>query len=401
MRLNKRVSELKPAATLVLNQKAKALQASGVSIVNLTAGEPDFSTPPNVCEKAFDAIRRGETRYTATSGIPELRRAVAQRATGTYGREFGAQEVVVTSGAKQALFNASLALLDEGDEAVIFAPYWVSYAEMVRLAGANAVIVKTDRSSGFMPTPEQIRNAVSQRTRLIFLNSPCNPTGAVFPRPVLEAVAQAALQHPDVTVVTDDIYEHFLYDDREFLSVGMLKDLPKEQLLIVNGVSKSYSMTGWRLGWAVADRKIIEAMDTIQSTATSNAASVSQWAALEALTGPQTEVASRRRVFQERRDRIHDRMTKIPGLHVVKPAGAFYFFPECAAFVGSKTEKGSTIRDDVELATYLLENHGVAVVPGSAFGAPNHLRISIGASLPQLEEGIDRMSKGLTSLRRA
>ncbi len=399
MRINRRVRELKPSVTLVLNQKAKALKASGVSVVNLTAGEPDVPTPSHVCEKAMEAIRRGETRYTATSGIPELRRAIVQSAARTYGREYDAQEVIVSSGAKQALFNASLALLDEGDEAVIFSPYWVSYVEMVRLAGATPVVVTADGGNGFVPKPEQILKAVSDRTRLIFVNSPCNPTGAVFPRQMLDAVVQAALRHPDAVVLTDDIYEHFLFDGKKFLSVAMLKELPKEQLVIVNGVSKSYSMTGWRIGYALGPRKIIEAMDVIQSTSTSNPASISQWAALEALTGPQTAVESMRRTFQERRDRVYSRATGIPGLKCIKPDGAFYLFPDCSAFIGRKSAKGNPIRDDVELATYLLEEYGVAVVPGSAFGAPNHIRLSIGSAMPELDEGMTRMSKGLTSLR--
>jgi aspartate aminotransferase len=399
MRLNERISSLKPSVTLELNQKAKALQAAGRPVLNLTAGEPDFPTPERIRRAAVAAIERGETRYTATSGIVPLRDAILKGAADTYGRSYRRDEVIVTSGAKQALFNAAQVLLNDGDEAVIVAPYWISYIEMVRAAGAVARIVDAEEGTGFVPSAAEIERAFTPKTRLLMVNSPSNPTGAVFPPDLLREIALLVRKRPDVVVLTDDIYEKFLYDGAPFASVAMERDLPAEQLVIVNGVSKTYAMTGWRIGFALGPKSVVSAMDILQSASTSNAASPSQWAAVEALTGDQSDVETMRHTFEARRDAVHRMLSEIPGVTTFRPQGAFYLFPNVRRFLGRKDAGGKSVRDDVQLAEYLLEGHGVAVVPGSAFGRDGYLRVSFAASDEALRNGVQKLREGLLALR--
>jgi aspartate aminotransferase len=392
------VGKLKPSPTLALNQKAKALQAAGKSVINLTAGEPDFPTPDRICKAAIEAISRRETRYTATSGIVELKDAILKTIEKKYGRKYGRQSVIVANGAKQALANLCLALLNPGDEAIIIAPYWVSYVDMVVAAGANPVVVKTSEEREFSPTADQIASAITKRTKLVFLNSPSNPTGGVYSEKLLRDLASIVKRHPDLVVVTDDIYDSFVFDGHPFFSIAHT-DLPENQLVVINGVSKTYAMTGWRIGYAIAPADLIGNMDMIQSNSTSNASSISQWAAVEALNGDQSDVFEMRKVFEQRRNEALVLLQKIDGLTCFKPKGAFYFFPNLNAFIGKKSPSGKEIQNDLDLGAYLLEECGVATVPGSGFGAEGFTRLSFAASLRDLENGIERMKLGLSHLK--
>lgn len=399
MRLSKKIQTLQPSATLALNQKARAMKEAGKSIINLTTGEPDLITPERIRKAAIRAIDRGETKYTPTSGIAELKKAIVRKMDAEYGRKYALNQVIVSVGAKQSLFNVCLAILDPGDEAIVLAPYWTSYTEIVSFAGGKPVVVDCEERNGFCPEIGLIQKAVTNKTRAIFLNSPNNPTGAVLPRSLLCELAKFVANHPEICVVTDDIYERFLFGGRKFESIGMESALSPEQLVIVNGVSKTYAMTGWRIGYAVGPKHLIESMDALQSQSTSNPSSIAQWAAVEAMEGDQSDVAAMCRTFEDRRNRLLNWLKEIPGLSCQKPEGAFYVFPNLSAFVGKKTPKGATLGNDLDLAAYLLEESGVATVPGSVFGAEGFLRITYSAALADLEEGARRLARGLKELR--
>ncbi|HLG18273.1 MAG TPA: pyridoxal phosphate-dependent aminotransferase [Bdellovibrionota bacterium] len=395
MKLSQRVERLRPSPTLALNQRAKALKAEGKSIVNLTIGEPDFPTPDRICSAAVKAIARRETRYTPTGGIPELKKAIAKTVSREYGRQYEASESIVSVGAKQSLFNLCCALLDEGSEAVVVAPYWVSYVDMVELAGGTARVLRTDEKEHFAPRISAMEQLINKRTRILFLNSPSNPTGVTYSRALLEDIVRLAKKWPDLAVVTDDIYGQLVFDGKAFVSIGMIPELPKEQLVIVSGVSKTYAMTGWRIGYALGDKKLISALENVQSQSTSGASSIAQWAALEAISGEQADVGQMKEEFEHRRNHIYERLCSIPDVTCEKPDGAFYFFPNIAKYLNSES-----IDSDDKLAAYLLDKYGLAVVPGSDFGSPGFLRLSFSASITELDEGLARFEKGLGSVRK-
>ncbi len=392
MKLSRRVERLKPSPTLALNQKAKELEAQGRKIINLTLGEPDFITPKRIRDAAAMAMEKGATKYTIASGIPELKDAIIDKIRRDTGRTYQRPEVVVSVGAKQAFFNLCLALLEEGDEAILFAPYWVSYSDMIEFAGAKAIVLPTKEKDGFIPNVSSLEKAITSKTRLLILNSPSNPTGALYDRETIEKIAALISKHPSIMVATDDIYENLIYDRRTFFSISQVKSFPSEQLLIVNGVSKSYAMTGWRIGYALGPSKLVTAMASIQSQSTSNPTSISQWAALEAIRGPQTDVEEMRVTYEARRDLLLRKIMEIPDVTCAKPGGAFYLFPNFEKYLGKK------VSTDFDLASYLLEKHDLALVPGSDFGAPGHLRITYSASLEELEEGAKRLAAGLKAI---
>ncbi|MCB0308455.1 MAG: pyridoxal phosphate-dependent aminotransferase [Bdellovibrionales bacterium] len=396
---NPLIEKLQPSATLELNQKAKSMAAMGQSIINLTAGEPDFDTPLRVREAAIKAMNSGETHYTAVGGIAQLKEAIATLSTSVYSRAVAPKNIIVTSGAKQALFNLFYAILRPQDEVVVFSPYWVSYADMVAMVGGQPVIVKTDIQSSFEPSIEAIESVLNSKTRAIILNSPSNPTGAMYSQKFFEEFAKLMAKHPEILIVTDDIYRQLVYNGKKFMSIGMFEDLSIERLVLIDGVSKAYSMTGWRLGWAVASEPIIKLMAKIQGQTTSNASSISQWAALEAIQGDQKDVIDMRDAFEHRRDELDAFFSKRQLFSYHKPEGAFYFFPDCKKYLGCKTSDGLLLDTDITLCLYLLEKCGVAVVPGTAFGAPGHFRISFGSSIDQLLEGAKRLEKGLKEIQ--
>ncbi len=400
-RFSSRVTGVEPSSTLALNQKAKAMAAEGRSMVNLTAGEPDFPTPARIIARAKGAMDEGHTKYSASRGIAALREGVAEQVgKATYHREFNPKQVMITCGAKQAIFNACLALLDQGDEAVIIAPYWVSYVDMVKIAGGTPVVVEAKPEDGFVPDLQTIASKINDRSRLLILNSPNNPTGAIYPSEFLDGLAKLMAKFPRLTVLSDDIYEKLIFDGRKFDSIAMSeRNVPLRQLMIVNGVSKAYAMTGWRIGYVLADEEMIRVMDILQSQSITHVAPICQWGAVEALEGDQSDVEEMRASFEKRRNLIWDRLHGISGVRCAKAEGAFYVFPDISSHIGKTTEDGKRIDSDVAMCGYLLEEHGLALVPGSAFGANGFVRISYAASVEELEEGMRRLKLGLGSLR--
>jgi len=398
MKLAKRLEGVKPSPTLTISARAAELKAKGVDVVGFGAGEPDFDTPELIKQAAKKAIDQGFTKYTPTVGIPALREAIAASVKEQHRVEYRASEVLVCCGVKHALFNLFQALLDPGDEVVVFAPYWVSYTDMVRLAGGRPVLVETDIGGQFEPRPGQLKRAIGPRTRAVIVNSPSNPTGAVFSRAALQAIVDA-VKGKDILVVTDDIYDRLVYSGG-YENILDLDPTMKQQVALLNGVSKTYAMTGWRIGWILAEAELISAMQKVQDNSTSNASSIAQRAALGALTlGLDDEVERMRATFDERRKHIVARLNAIPGVKCFNPAGAFYVFP----YIGELLERrapGATdsLGTDERLVAHLLDAHKVAAVPGSAFGAPGHVRLSFAMSMEQIDKGLDRfadMAKGL------
>jgi aspartate aminotransferase len=361
------------------------------------AGEPDFPTPPHIRQGTADALERGYTRYTASNGIAELREAIAAKCQRDFGLTYAADEVIVTTGAKMALFEIFQAVCDPGDEVILFQPYWTSYAEIVGLSGAKAVFVPTREEDGFVPDPEVLRRALTPRTRVVLLNSPGNPTGAVLPRAVLERIA-AVLEPTGALVVSDDIYEKIVFDGQRFSNIAQLSPEWKARTVVINGVSKAYSMTGFRIGWATGPKSVIAAMGRIQDQSTSGPAAFAQMGALAALTGPQEFVTTMRAEFEQRRNVIVDGLRNIPNVTCASPGGAFYVMPSIGRYLGRRFE-GKTIDTSMALAELLLERFGVAVVPGEAFGAPEHLRLSFATSTAEIRKGLDRLRDGLGSLQ--
>jgi aspartate aminotransferase len=394
MKLAKRLDGVKPSPTLAITARARALQAKGVDVVGFGAGEPDFDTPRAIKDAAKQAIDAGFTKYTASAGIVELREAIANRVRVDHGVTYAANEVLVSCGGKHALYNLFQALLDPGDEVVIFTPYWVSYADMVRVTGGVPVLVETTMDDGFDPSPEAIRKAFSPRTRAVILNSPSNPTGAMLSRRTLETVVSLA-KGKDVLLVTDDIYDKLVYRGK-FENVLDLDRSLQGQVALVNGASKTFSMTGWRIGWTAGPPALIAAMGKLQDNSTSNPNSIAQKAALAALTLPgiDDELEAMRRTFDERRRHVVARLNAIPGIRCFDPAGAFYVFPDVSGLL-SRRAPGTTepIGTDDKLVDLLLEKYLVAAVPGSAFGGPGHLRLSFATSMEQIDKGLDRIEK--------
>jgi aspartate aminotransferase len=390
MKLARRLSEIQPSPTLALNARAKALAAAGKDVAGLSAGEPDFDTPGHIKDAAIQALREGFTKYTATAGIPELRAAIVRKLKEENELDVAADQVIVTNGGKQALYNCFQALLSDGDEVVMFAPYWVSYPEQVLLAGGRPVVVPSRVEDGFRPDPDALAKAITPRTRAVIFNSPSNPTGAVMPRDCLVALAAVMAVHPDVLVITDDIYEKLLYTGHPFVNIANVAPALRSRTLVVNGMSKAYAMTGWRMGYAAGPKAIISGMQLVQDQATSNVNSITQRAAVAALTGPQEPIQAMVKEFQQRRDLLFNGLSQIPGVRCARPEGAFYAFPDVSAWIG-KSWKGKRLGSAHDVSERLLEDLLVAAVPGEPFGAPGHLRFSFAASRATLEKGLQRL----------
>ena len=396
MKLSKRTQAIKPAVTLALAAKAQALRAQGVDLVNFTAGEPDFDTPQRIKDAAVQALKKGMTKYTDVRGIEPLRVAVAEKYSKEYGLRYAKDEVLVSCGGKHALYNVLQAILDSGDEVVIPAPYWASYSDMTLLAGGIPNIIPTREENGFLTTPEQLRAALTPKTRAFILNSPCNPTGAGYSRDDLVGLARVLEPH-DCLIISDDIYEKIVYGDFRFHSIVALQPSLRERTIICNSVSKTYAMTGWRIGFAVGPAAVIAAAGTIQSQSTSNPTSIAQAAAVEALTGPQDEVAEMAREFQKRRNVIVARLKGVPGLSCFEPQGAFYVFPNVRSLFGRKA-KGKTLATPGDVVDYLLEEARVLAVPGEDFGSTENIRISYATSLAEIEKGCERIEAAIKKI---
>jgi aspartate aminotransferase len=396
--LANRLARVKASPTMAITALATELKAAGRDIIGLSVGEPDFDTPDNIKEAAIAAIRAGDTKYTVFDGRMELKEAIAAKFKRENGLDYLPTQVSVSSGGKQVLYNAMVATLSPGDEVIIPAPYWVSYPEMVLLADGNPVPVACPQNYGFKLRPEDLEAAITPKTKWLILNSPSNPTGAAYTEADLRAVADVLLAHPHVWVMTDDMYEHLIYDDFEYKTIAQVEPRLYERTLTVNGVSKAYCMTGWRIGYGAGPRELIKAMGAIQSNSTANPCSISQAAAIEALNGPQDFIAPNAAVFKQRRDIIVDALNKIPGLYCPRPEGAFYVYPSCAGLLGRKTPNGEIINTDEDFARYLLASEGVAVVHGDAFGLAPHFRISYACSTETLHEACRRIERACTAL---
>jgi aspartate aminotransferase len=397
--LSDAIARIKPSPTMAITAEAQVLKAAGRDIIGLSAGEPDFDTPAHIREAGKAAIDRGETRYTAPEGMLSLRRAVVDKFQRENGLAYAPDEVIVSTGGKQVLYNALMATVNPGDEVIVPAPYWVSYPDMVRLAGGTAVIVPTTIEDGFRLRPEALAAAITPRTKWLILNSPSNPTGAGYDADALRALTDVLMAHPQVWVLTDDIYEHVVYAPFRFATVAAVEPGLKDRTLTMNGVSKAYAMTGWRIGYAGGPEFLIKAMTKLQSQTTSNAASVSQWASVEALNGPQDFLKERAKVFKERRDLVVSMLNQATGIECPTPEGAFYVYPSCKGCIGKTTPKGKTIGNDEDFVTALLEETGVAVVHGSAFGLSPFFRISYATSTEALEEACARIQRFCAELR--
>ena len=397
--LSQTLARVKPSPTIAITGRARELAESGRDIISLSAGEPDFDTPAHIREAAKAAIDAGHTRYTAVDGIPALKRAICDKFARENGLQYTPAEVSVGTGGKQILYNALVATLNPGDEVIIPAPYWVSYPDMVLLAGGTPVIVPADMASGYRITPEQLEAAITPNTKWLILNSPSNPTGAGYAETHMRALTQVLLRHPHVWVLADDIYEHLVFDDFRFVSPAQVEPALKSRTLTMNGVSKAYAMTGWRIGYGAGPKELIGAMAKLQSQSTSNPCSISQYAALAALTGPQDYIAESRAVFQRRRDLVVTGLNACPGIECPVPEGAFYVYPSIRALIGKTSAGGTLIADDEAFATALLDETGVAVVFGAAFGLSPHFRISYATSDAVLADACARIKTFCEGLR--
>ncbi|WP_053180544.1 aspartate transaminase [Pseudomonas kilonensis] len=397
-RIAARVQRIKPSPSSAASDRANELRRQGKSIINLVVGEPDFDTPANIRQAANAAIERGETRYTQNAGTPELRQAIVAKLARENGLTYAANQILVTSGAKSAIFNAFAATLGAGDEVLIPAPYWVSYPDMVLACEGEPVTLACPEEHAFKLTPEQLRGAITERTRWLLLNSPSNPTGASYSAAELRALADVLLDHPQVLLMTDDIYEHIRYEGLDNPHILAIEPALTERTLVVNGVSKTYAMTGWRIGYAAGPADLIAAMATLQSQSTSNACSVSQAAAVEALNGDQTFVKYSVAVYQQRRDRCLDLLNAIDGLSCRKPDGAFYLYVNCSGLLGKSTPQGKRLDTDYDVVMYLLESQGVAVVAGTAYGLAPFFRMSIATDIKTLDEGCSRIAAAVAAL---
>jgi aspartate aminotransferase len=392
------LSRVKPSATIAVTQKARELKASGRDVISLGAGEPDFDTPDNVKNAAIEAIRRGETKYPPVSGIPALREAIAKKFKRENNLDYQPAQTIVGTGGKQILFNAFMATLNPGDEVVIPRPYWVSYPEMVALCGGTPTFADTSIANGFKLTAEALEAAITPRTKWLMMNSPSNPSGAAYTEDELRALAEVLLRHPNVWVLTDDMYEHLTYGDFVFRTIAEVEPKLYERTLTMNGVSKAYAMTGWRIGYAAGPVQLIKAMDMIQGQQTSGACTIAQWASVEALNGPQDFVRKNKAIFQGRRDLVVSMLNQARGITCPSPEGAFYVYPSCAALIGKKGPSGKIIDSDETFCSELLEAEGVAVVFGSAFGLGPNFRISYATSETLLEEACTRIQRFTASL---
>ncbi len=393
-----RLAAVKPSASMAASMAAKALRAKGLDVIDLGLGEPDFPTPPHVAEAARAAALRGETLYTQAAGTPALRAAVAAKFRRENGLDYGPEDIVVANGAKQIIFNALMATLNDGDEAILPAPYFVSYPEMVKLLGGVPVTPVCGGESGFRLTPAALEAAITPKTKWLFLNTPGNPSGAVYSEADLKALGAVLARHPQVLVLSDEIYEHILFDGRAFTSFGKACPELRDRTLIVNGVAKAYAMTGWRIGYAAGPAPLLKAMNTVQSQSVTSVAAPMQAAALAALTGPQDCIATFRDAFERRRDLVVAGVAKIPGLSLPPPEGAFYAYIGCAGLIGKRTPKGEVLTDDTAMASYLLNEGHVGSVPGAAYGLSPFFRISTATSDEVLTEAIARIARAVAAL---
>ncbi len=390
IRMSSRVAQVKPSATIAMSMKAAELKAEGKSIISLSMGEPDFDTPAHICQAAVEAINAGQTRYTAVDGTPALKQAIIAKLARDNDLEYQPNQILVSSGAKQSIFNLLMALLNDGDEVLIPAPYWVSYPDMVRLADADPVILNTTDKTGYLITPAQLAASITEHTRLLIFNSPSNPTGRAYSRRQLAEIGEVLLEHPRILVCSDDIYEHIWWADEPFHTLPQVVPALKDRCVVVNGVSKAYAMTGWRIGYAAGPVELIKEMRKIQGQSTSNPCSIAQAAAVAALNGDQGCVVDMCHAFRERHDWLVPALNEIDGVSCAPGQGAFYVFADFSAAI-----ERLNLADDLALAEHLLESAGVATVPGTAFGGPGHLRLSFACDLETLKEAVTRISQAL------
>jgi aspartate aminotransferase len=393
------LSRVQPSAIMTITQKARDLKIQGRDVISLSIGEPDFDTPNNIKEAAIAAIKRGETKYAPVLGIPPLRAAVAAKFERENGLDYTASDTIVATGGKQILYNALLVTMNKGDEVIIPAPFWTSYQHMVLMNGGEPVIVPTRLEKAFKLQPEDLDRAISPRTKWVILNSPSNPTGAAYKRDELEALAHVLMRHQHVWVLTDDMYEHLVYGDFEFNTLVQIEPGLKPRTLTMNGVSKAYAMTGWRIGYAAGPAKLIKAMEMVQGQQTLGACTIAQWASVEALTGPQDFIPARRKAFEERRDLVVSMLSQAHHIECPTPEGAFYVYPSVAGTIGKKAPSGKTIGSDEDFVSELLEQEGVAAVHGSAFGQGPNFRVSYATSLEQLKEACKKIQNFTAELR--
>ena len=392
------LKRIKPSPTMAVTQKAKELKASGKDIIGLGAGEPDFDTPDNIKQAAIKAIKDGDTKYTTVDGTPTLKKAIIKKFKRENNLDYLTDQITVGTGGKQVIYNAMMATLNEGDEVIIPAPYWVSYPDIVLLAGGLPIILECNEKQGFKINPSILEKSITKKTKWIILNSPSNPTGACYSEKEIKEIGKVLEKHPHIFILSDDIYEHVIYGSFKFFTIAQIDNL-KDRVLTMNGVSKAYSMTGWRIGYAAGPKDIIKAIAKIQSQSTSNPSSISQAAAVEALNGVQSFIKERASSFQERRDFVVNTLNAIEGIECLNPDGAFYVFPSCKGLIGKKDIKGKEIKNDTDFVQSLLENNGVAVVQGSAFGLDGFFRISYATSKENLKKALEKISSFCESLK--
>ncbi len=396
MKLASRAEKLKPSATLLITAKAKALRAEGIDVIGFGAGEPDFDTPENIKDMAVSAINDGFTKYTAVGGIDELKEAIIASLSEDYGLDYDKSEIIVSCGAKHTLYNLTQVIIEEGDEVIIPAPYWVSYPAQVSLAGGKPVIIETTEESGFKIEPDELKEKINQKTKVLILNYPSNPTGATYNEDDLNIIAEIAIDS-GLIIISDEIYHKILYDGITHTPIATLGDDVKNSTILVNGVSKTYSMTGWRIGYSAGDKAVTRAMSKLQGQSTSNPVSISQMAAVEALMGSQDDVSKMVREFEERKNYITKRLNEVPDVRCFSPQGAFYVFPNISRFFG-KGYDGKEIENSVDFTEFLLEEAKVAVIPGIEFGSDDHVRISYALSMEDIKKGIDRIEEAVEKL---
>ena len=391
------LKRIKPSPTIAVTQKVRELRAAGKDIIGLGAGEPDFDTPINIKNAAIRAIKKGDTKYTAVDGTPALKKAIINKFKRENKLNYSIDQITVGSGGKQVIYNAFMATLNKGDEVIIPAPFWVSYPDMVLLAGGKPKIIKCTEQENFKLTPKKLRKAITKKTKWLILNSPSNPTGAGYTKKEIKDLAKVLIRNKKIYILSDDIYEHVKYDNFNFFTIAQISQL-KDRTLTMNGVSKSYAMTGWRIGYAAGPKDIIKGIGKIQSQSTSNPSSISQAAAVEALNGPQGFIKTRSKAFKERRDFVVKSLNAIDGIECLNPDGAFYVFPSCKGLMGKKDSNGKELKTDTDFVKSLLETSGIAVVQGSAFGLEGFFRISYATSMKKLKKALDKIStfcKGL------
>ena len=393
------LNRIQPSATIAITTKAQVLQAEGKNVIGLAAGEPDFETPRNIKDAAIKAINDGKTRYTAVDGIPELKKAICAKFKRDNDLDYRPSQISVGTGGKQVLFNALMATVNPGDEVIVPAPYWVSYPDIVMLAGGTPVIVQGDVAKGFKLQAEALEKAITPKTKWLILNSPSNPSGAAYSHSEMKALTDVLVKHPHVWILTDDMYEHLVYDDFKFVTPAQIEPTVYERTLTMNGVSKSYCMTGWRIGYAAGPETLIKAMAKLQSQSTSNPSSIAQWASVEALNGPQDFIAAHNEIFKARRDLVVSMLNQANGLSCMTPEGAFYVYPSCAGTIGKTAPSGKAIATDEDFVSELLAAEGVAAVHGSAFGTSPYFRISYATATTTLEDACTRIQRFCGNLK--